>query len=82
MTDAKLAHSHIPRFISSENQSDALTFNSISLHCMMAHLYFSTLSRVKLLFVNAYVHKVAHTIICAMNKNTKIIFSQNLSHVI
>ena len=24
----------------------------------------------------------SHTIICAMNKNTKIIFSQNLSHVI
>ena len=33
---------------------------------------------MKLLFVNAQVH----TIICAMNKNTKIIFSQNLSPVI
>ena len=38
---------------------------------------FSTTSQVKLLFVNAYVHKFVHTIICAMNKKTKIIFSQN-----
>ena len=37
---------------------------------------------MKLLFVNAYVHRFTYTIICAMNKNTKIILSQNLSHVI
>ena len=36
---------------------------------------------MRLLFVNAYVDKFAHTIICAMNKNTKIILSQNLSPV-
>ena len=42
----------------------------------MVHLYFSTTSRVQLLFLNAYVHKFAHTIICAMNKNAKIIFSR------
>ena len=37
------------------------------MHCMTAHCYLSTTSRVKLLFVNEYIHKFTYTVICAMN---------------
>ena len=55
---------------------------ALVLHWMVALWYFSTTSRANLLFVNAPVNTFAPTIICAMHKNTKIIFFYNLSHVI
>ena len=45
-------------------------------------IFFSTTSQEELLFVNVCVNSFAHTIVCAMNKNTKITFSHNLSQVI
>ena len=71
-----------PRFISNERSNPCVHFSFNYFALNGDHGYFSTISRVNLLFVNAPVTTFAPTITFAMYKNTKIIFFHNLSHVI
>ena len=57
-----------PRFIANDRSNRCVHFSLNYFALREAHLYFSTTSRVKLLFVNAYVNTFAHKISYAMNK--------------